>query len=131
MSERRMETADNVASVARRAILDDYEVLEGNNARLTKQCAELRETNQRLMQEVALLRDHLDARTRDFNRIQAYSVRLTAQLDVIVGVIAQSKRDAEAHGARATGTTGPTLVELAKDIMGDRSTSSTLPRASY
>lgn len=71
----------------RKAMLDDFEVLEEENRRLRKSNMELASTNESLIKEVGVVREELDKRTKSFQQIQAYATRLSTQLDMVTDAV--------------------------------------------
>lgn len=76
-----------VSPAVRKAMLDDFEVLENQVARLTRTNAELTSTNESLIKEVGVVREELDKITKNFRQVQAYATRLSTQLDVVTDAV--------------------------------------------
>lgn len=72
---------EDILQAVRQVMVDNYAILEKQVARLTQELVDNRVLAEGLVCENAVLRDELDRRTKDFQRVQGYAVRLSTQLE--------------------------------------------------
>lgn len=72
---------EDILQAVRQVMVDNYAILEKQVARLTQELVDNRVLTEGLVRENAVLRDELDRRTKDFQRVQGYAVRLSTQLE--------------------------------------------------